>query len=126
MTMTPPVGSWRPMLLARPVPNAAARSEPGRDGSLTLFVRTDREHLPDKVRRLSWITPIRRERRVVLDRLGRQIWDWCDGQCTVESVIDRFAEAHDLTFHESRVAVTSYLKQLIQRGALAVQVEDEA
>ena len=74
---------------------------------------------------LSWIVPHRRERRVVLDRVGSQMWRQCDGERTVEAVIDAFAATHDLTFHEARVAVTTYIKSLVKRGVLVIVMPKE-
>jgi hypothetical protein len=69
---------------------------------------------------LSWIVPFHPERRLVLDRLGTEVWTLSDGRHTVEQIVDLFAEGHKLTFHEARVAVTGYLKTLIERGVLAI------
>ena len=63
---------------------------------------------------------------MVLDRLGAEVWRLCDGKRTVEEVVDLFGERHALTFHESRVAVTLYLKALLQRGVLAIVIPEEA
>jgi hypothetical protein len=112
-------GSWRRMLEAVPVPNAAARVEDGPEPrELTVTVETTR---PRWLRPpLSWIVPFRPERRTRLDRLGTRVWRLCDGQRTVEQVVDTFAEQYRLTFHEARVAVTDHLRLLIQRGILAI------
>jgi len=59
---------------------------------------------------------------MTLDRLGSWVWKLCDGNRNVEQLVDDFAAAEGLSFHEARVAVTGYLKTLIQRGALAVEV----
>ena len=111
------------MLLARPVPNAAARTEP-RDGNrLAVYVKTKRPAY--LVPPLSWIVPHPEERCAVLDPIGVRVWTLCDGRRTVEHVVDAFAAQYGLTFHEGRVAVTEYLKRLIQRGVLAIVLADE-
>ena len=46
----------------------------------------------------------------------------CDGRQTVEAIVDRLAANHKLTFHESRLAVMQFLRMLMQRGAVAVQL----
>jgi len=58
-------------------------------------------------------------------RLGSQVWRWCDGERTVEAVVDAFAAAHGLTFHEARVAVAGYVSSLVKRGALAIAMPKE-
>lgn len=114
-----PAGDWSAMLRARMIHNAAAGMEPGpRDGERSLAVPTRRPGW--LVPPLSWVVRPPATRRVVLDALGAEVWDLCDGKRTVENVIDAFAAGNGLTFHEARVSVTAYLKALVQQGALAV------
>ena len=109
--------SWERMLRARPVHNAAAKADRRGDEEVRITVPRRR---PGYVTALSWLVRPKPNRTVVLDRLGTQIWEQCDGQHSVEDVVDAFAEAHRLTFHEARTAVTGYLKHLIERGAVAI------
>ena len=117
----PEPASWKRMLDGRPVRNAAAEVSRESDGSLGLGVRR---------RPPSWVAWLQRRagrtpsRTLALDPVGAGIWDLCDGQRTVEAVVDEFARAHRLTFHEARVAVTPYLKTLVQRGALVIVYPD--
>ncbi|MDP7254066.1 MAG: PqqD family peptide modification chaperone, partial [Planctomycetota bacterium] len=113
--------SWREMLEARAVQNEAAEIESEEDGSTILNLKTKRPSFffPP----LSWLIRSPDKQRVSLDRLGTEVWRLCDGR-TVEQIIDLFAEQHGLTFHEARVAVTSYMKSLVERGALAIVVTD--
>lgn len=115
--------SWRPMLEAVPLRNVAARVERLVDGTVNLYVKK----LPAWYRRppVSWLLQPRPERCLALDRLGAAVWELCDGTRRVEDVVDCFAEAHGLTFHEARTAVTAYLKTLIQPGVLAIAMRRE-
>lgn len=115
-------GSWRRMLEARPLRNAAARVEKNSEKNVIIYVKASRPRY--LVPPLSWIVPFRPERRVILDRLGTQIWNLCNGERTVENVVDIFREQHHLTFHEARGAVTGYIKMLIQRGILAIVLRE--
>ena len=110
------------MLLARPIRNQAARVTKRPNGAIDLSVPRD----PGKSLRppLSWIVPVQPERRTSLEGAGKEVWDLCDGLRTVEDIVDAVATRYALTFHESRVSVTGYLKSLIQRGILAIQVDD--
>ncbi len=71
---------------------------------------------------ISWVVRPPRFRSLYLDPTGADLWEWCDGKTTVEQVIEKFARKHNLTFHESRVSATNYLKELIKRGALVVAI----
>ncbi|MBT4817642.1 MAG: PqqD family protein [Lentisphaerae bacterium] len=109
---------WRQMLTAVPTPNVSAHITHGLSGQVTVTVKKTRPGF--MVPPLSWIVPCNAERCVTLDALGAEVWGRCDGKRSVEAIVDDFAAAHRLTFHESRVAVTGYLKKLIERGVLAI------
>jgi len=111
------------MLAARVSRNVAARVEEGRGGSIRVYVKNRRPSF--LVPPLSWIVPYKTERCLTLDRMGAQIWQLCEGQRSVEQVIERFAERHRLTFHEARVAVTGYIKMLVEHGVLAVGLREQ-
>lgn len=123
--MTAPGASWRRMLEARPVHNAAARAELDGDTGVIIAVET-RPPRCLSVPPLSWIVPVRKERKVTLDRLGAEVWRLCDGKMTVEGVVDSFSRSHGLTFHEARVAVTGYVKGLIRHGVVAIELNEDA
>lgn len=113
----PPPAEWRALLEARPVRNAAAAVEETGDGGVRIGVRKADawwRRAPWK-----WAVPGGDTRYTALDRLGRELWELCDGR-TVEGVVEEMARRHRLTFHESRVAVTPLLRELIRRGALAI------
>ncbi len=124
--------SWKRMLTARPVQNVKAdvrRPEgwdlkgPGRSGdeagALEIIVSMQKPwylFVPP----LSWMVRVGKTRTLQLDRLGARVWDLCDGKRSVEEIVDEFAKAYSLSFHEARTSVTMYLKMLVQRGALAI------
>jgi hypothetical protein len=115
--------AWRPMMEAIPLRNGAARVEREADGTLRAYVLKLRPWYMKPP--LSWMMQARPERCLMLDRLGTEVWDLCDGTRNVESIVDRFAGKHRLSFHEAWTAVTSYLKMLIQPGVLAIALKKE-
>lgn len=112
--------SWRKMLDARPVRNAAARAERNDEGRWEVRVPSKRPAY--LVPPLTWMVRPPKHRLFVLDDLGGWVWEQCDGERTVEAIVEAFSAVHRLTFHEGRVAVTGYLRDLIRRGVLAVAV----
>ncbi|MBL7076182.1 MAG: PqqD family protein [Kiritimatiellae bacterium] len=109
------------MLRAVAMQNRAARVERAPDATVSVWVQQTRKLMPP----LSWIVPFRKERVARLDHIGSRVWSLCDGRRTVEDVVDTIAAQYRLTFHESRVAVTGYLKTLVQRGVLAIEMAEE-
>ena len=115
--------SRQPMLRARPIRNRAAGVEERADGSVRVTVRKHRPLFLTPP--LSWIIRTRQVRRYDVDRIGARVWRLCDGNHTVEAIIDEFAAAYRLSFHEARVAVTSFIRNLVQRGAVVMLMEKE-
>jgi len=111
------------MMESVPIRNIAARVERLPNGTMKAYVKKLRPWYMKPP--LSWMMQRRPERCLLLDRLGTEVWDLCDGARKVEDVVDRFAEKHGLSFHEARAAVTAYLKTLIQPGVLAIAMKRE-
>ena len=73
---------------------------------------------------LSWVMPFRKERGFSLDRLGSEVWEACDGHHTVENVVEQFAEKHRISFHEARLAVMQFVRELVRRKLVAAALPD--
>jgi hypothetical protein len=112
--------AWKTVLLSRPVHNEAAEVMRD-DEQVHIRVRNEIPWYLQGPARLLFRIPERKTH--ALDPLGASIWRWCDGRQTVEEIVDLFARDHELTFHESRVLVSDYLRQLTRRGIIAVIVE---
>jgi hypothetical protein len=110
------------MLRAVPLRNAAAVATPTQDGKrLDVAVPTRRPAY--LIAPISWIVKPPGTRIMQLDFVGASVWELCDGSRTVEQIIAEFAGAHGLTFHESRVSVTGYIKLLVRHGVLAMAMQ---
>ena len=111
--------SWRRMLEAIPRQNATADVKEREDGSLQVMVglRPPRWLIPP----LKWFIKLSTRKYVEIDPIGGDVWRWCDGAQTVEDVVDAFAVKYRFSFHEARIAVTGYLRSLIQRGIVAIE-----
>lgn len=112
--------SWGGMMKACPWRNESAVATD--HGGETVSVRVKLRRPSFMKPPLSWIVPFRPERTLELDRLGTQVWRLCDGRRDVGKIADEFSARYGLTFHEARVAVTAYLKRLIQHGVLAIEL----
>jgi hypothetical protein len=114
----PPEGVGVDQLLdAVPLRNQALREQ--RVGNtVTLWVKVRQNWITRGP--LSWFMPFREERGIALDRIGTQVWRWCDGRATVEDVVERLASEHQLSFGEARMATLQFLQWLTQRNLVAV------
>lgn len=112
------ITSWKDMLRFKPIANSAMKVERSEDGLIIaeVHITPSKWLLPP----LSWFIRPRTSKKVALDRIGSEIFNLCNGKRRFEHIVDKFAENHRLTFHESRTAVGDYIKSLTQRGILVV------
>lgn len=113
---------WTSMLCARMIRNLAAEIIEASDSQVCVAVPTQRPRW--WVPPLSWIVRRPERRQVILEGLGRELWELCDGQRSVENIIEIFAHRHGLTFHEARVSVAEYFSVLVRKGVLAVALSE--
>ena len=103
-------------------------ARPMRNESMLLDRRTDGTALVSvPIRRpawlvppLSWVMPFSAHRRVELDTVGTTVLDMCDGERTVERIIEDFARTEKLSFREAQLPVTQFIQQLAERGMMAI------
>ncbi|MEX0775517.1 MAG: PqqD family protein [Phycisphaeraceae bacterium] len=112
-----PTLSPRQLLDAVPVRNQAVRTG-RRGGELLLYVSLKPRWFMRPP--ISLLMPFRKERGTALDTMGQEVWQACDGGSTVEQIVERFAQAHHLRFHEARMSVMQFLRDLTQRGLLVI------
>lgn len=104
-------------LRAVPNRNQAMETQRGRRGAVvSIPLRRPGWLVPP----LSWLLPYSSHRRVQLDDLGMEVLDLCDGRRSIEKIIESFAASHKLSFREAQLAVTTFLRQLTQRGLIAI------
>jgi len=94
-----------------PMLNEAVRVEREAADKVLLTVSLEHHGWSRWLRRL---LPLSMCRRLELDRLGAEVLSLCDGQHTVEEIIDRHRERWQLSFFEARGMVFSFLRRLMR------------
>ncbi len=59
-------------------------------------------------------------KKLQLDTMGTSVWDLVDGKRSVRMIIRNFAKSHRLENREAEISVTSFLRQLGQRGLIGM------
>lgn len=104
---------------AVPVPNGGVKSYTSDDGrALMLVVRRE----PFRNRLLQAVMPVVKERRIELDEVGTAVWRMLDGRRSVREVIGQFSEEFGVNRREAEVSVLDFLKSLLGRGLVSMQV----
>lgn len=105
-------------LEARPHATPRAQREGQNDGSMKVVVR---------LRSSKWQkwfgAPPEYERTYLLDALGREVYQACDGERPVREIVEGFAAEHRVSVAEAEKAVTIYLKTLIAKGLVVMEVD---
>jgi len=65
------------------------------------------------------------ERTFVLDKLGREVYEWCDKDRSVKQVVDEFVRKHKVSVAEAEYSVTTYLKTLLKKDLVAMAVDEK-
>ena len=103
-------------LKARPVKVPPRRTEI-KDGKLYVTVAYQRP------RWQRWLGADERcERSYGLDAYGRDVYEACDGRTPVKQVIKRFGKRHKVSPVEAEKAVTMFLKTLMSRGLIGMEM----
>lgn len=102
--------------------NRAVTEEPGdKADEITLVVpiRYDKPGLKPLAKALK----AREQKRYILEGTGLEVYRMLGGQKTFETLIDEFAETHQLTFFESRAFLMDYIRTLVERGIAVIGVK---
>jgi hypothetical protein len=111
-TATDPL-SWLTQLRSIPVANQAIARVSADGGRLRLSLTLNQ---PGWAKSLRVLFPISKEKNVELDRLGAEIFAWCDGTRTVEQIIDCHKDRWHLSFFESRAMILQFLHHLVKHS----------
>lgn len=63
------------------------------------------------------------ERTFGLDHYGRRVYESCDGKMTVQGIVKRFSKATQVSLPEAEMAVTKFLKTLLSKGLVAMEMD---
>jgi hypothetical protein len=109
-------------LAAIPVQNNEVSAEVLPSGQILIrYPVTMRPGLAKWFRRFKGTSPQTNFRKLQLDNLGTDVWQMIDGKRTVQEIIDKFAQIHQLQGAESESAITQFLRDLGKRGLIGMQ-----
>ena len=107
------------MFKSKPVRNDQLTWETNEEGEVTVTLQRGESW---KVRALSKLFWIPNQKTLVLDEIGSQVWNMCDGRTNVEAMIRKLSGIHKLNVKESETSLLAYLKKLGQKGLVGFVV----
>lgn len=80
---------------------------PMRNDRIARFIRRFVRNLPDR-------------RRVALDEVGATVWELCNGQRNINSIVESVSRSYKLTRREAEASVTMFLQTLAKRNYIGL------
>ena len=109
-------------LKACPVRHPRVRFERNDEGEITLYLPRRRDRVG---RALMWIFRAPPEKEVVLDEVGSDVWELCDGENSVDAIVNAVAKKYKITRRECETSIGVYLKTLGERHLVGLRVAAE-
>ena len=110
------------MLNSRPARNELIKWEKTDSGEARItVVRQDTW----KIRLLSRIFYVPKERTITLDEVGTEVWQMCNGRTSVAQMIESLRRTYKLDRKEAEVSLLSYLKTLGQKRFIGFVIEGD-
>ena len=78
-----------------------------------------------KVKLLSKLFYVPKDRTITLDEVGSEVWQMCNGKTSVAQMIERLGTKYQLNRKEAEVSLLSYLKTLGQKRFVGFLVDGE-
>ena len=78
-----------------------------------------------KVKLLSKLFYVPKDRTITLDEVGSEVWQMCNGNTSVAQMIDSLRDKYKLDRKEAEVSLLSYLKTLGQKRFVGFLLEGE-
>ena len=110
------------MLNSRPARNELLKWERNDRGEAQITVTRQDTW---KVRLLSKLFYVPKDRTITLDEVGSEVWQMCNGHTSVAQMIDSLRDKYKLDRKEAEVSLLSYLKTLGQKRFVGFMLEGQ-
>lgn len=110
------------MLASRPTRNDSLRWENNDAGEVQVFIERQDTW---RVKLLSRVFYIPKERKITLDEVGSEVWQMCNGRNSVGDMIEELADKYQLNRKEAEVSLLQYLKTLGQKRFVGFVLEGD-
>lgn len=105
---------------ARPLRNPAVLFEKQEDGSVLLEAPLEQQN-----KAAAWIAKKMKSpqtKKFELEPVGALVWEFSDGQHSVEAISKRLREVYKMNRLEADASLNAFLKMLIERKLITIQV----
>jgi hypothetical protein len=104
---------------ARPVRNPSLKWRMNDEGVVEVIVPRRKDAFG---RLMGFLFFVPENRPITLDEVGTRVWDMCDGEHTVEEIVNTLSDEYKLQRREVEVSLTEYLRTLGKKGMVGFLV----
>ena|SRR5579883_1946124 len=115
LKIRPPQVDRQAAMTLRPVRNSNLSWEKRESGD-TLLTIPQNEKVGRVTRAMAKWMKVPTERHVELDEVGSFVWDLCDGNNTVETIVQKTGRQYKMNRREAEISVTTFLQMLHERN----------
>ncbi len=115
--------TWREMLLLKPVRNPGLEWAEEEERIVLTVHHEVRSGW--KARLLGLIVAMPKDRRVVLDAIGSDVWRLTDGENTLGFIAKKLAKTYKLSPREAELSLQQFFKELGRRGYIGFLKETD-
>ncbi len=94
------------------------------EGNAVILVEIEYKGLKGKILKALSLTPLPKYKRIVLDRMGTEVWKLCDGKHTVEDIVRHMMKKTGMSRRNMEIAVYTYLRMLVEKGLVEVIIPE--
>jgi hypothetical protein len=110
------------MLTSRPTRNDSLKWEETEEGEIRIKIKRDNSW---KIRFLSKLFYIPKNRKITLDEVGSEVWQLCNGRNSVGDMIEKLSVKYQLNRKEAEISLLQYLKTLGEKRFIGFVMRDE-
>ena len=105
-------------LRTRPIRNTFLKWEMAENGEARLFIPRRKDRLGKILCRIFHAGEFR---ELIMDEVGSYIWNLCDGEHTVQTIVAAACNEYKMTRRECETSIGAYLKTLGDRNLIGFQ-----
>jgi len=111
------------VLKARPLRNPVVTWERNEQGEVVLNIPLQKGRV---LKALKWFFPAPDYKQLVLDEIGGDMWELCDGNNTIDQIRQHLSSKYKLERREAEASILEYLRQLAKRRLVVALGEPSA
>jgi hypothetical protein len=110
------------VLRARPLRNPSVTWGPDNKGDMVIHIPLQRKRWADRFTRFM---PFPETRHILLDDIGADVWEMCDGEHTIDAIRRQLTARYQMNPKEAEASLIAHLQQLARRKLIVALADPQ-